>query len=77
MITMMIAMIMNLLSGTKVIKNARSRKRKLRKNLLLLGIHQDDGIGVCQKTKKKRQKNCLKNLLICCDLKDTTVYQDA
>ena len=71
----MIAMIMNLLSGTKVIKNARSRKRKLRKNFfLLLGIHQDDGIGVCQKTKKKRQKNCLKNLLICCDLKCINKY---
>ena len=54
MITMMIAIIMNLLSGTKVIKNARSRKHKLRKNFfLLLGINQDDGIGVCQKTKKK------------------------
>ena len=61
MITMMIAIIMNLLSGTKVIKNARSRKHKLRKKIfLLLGIHQDDGIGVCQKTKKKRQKNCFK-----------------
>ena len=24
----------------------------------MLGIHQDIGIGVCQKMKKKRQKNC-------------------
>ena len=24
----------------------------------MLGVHQGTGIGVCQKTKKKKQKNC-------------------
>ena len=48
----------NILSGTIVIKNERLRKQRLRKNsCLLLSIHQDIGIGVCQKMKKKEQKN--------------------
>ena len=48
---------MGLLSGAKAIKNVRHRKQKLEKNLCLLaGTHQDGGIGVFPKTKKKRQK---------------------
>ena len=48
-----------LLNGMIVIKNGRRRKQILRKSFyLLLGIHQDIGIGACQKTRKKRQKNC-------------------
>ena len=51
-ITMMI-----LLNAVKVIENERLKKQKLRKNsCLLLGIHQDIRIGVCQKMKNKRQK---------------------
>ena len=59
MITMTIAMMMSLSSGTKVIKNARPRKHKLKRNSYPLpGIPQDGGIGVFQKTKKQKQKNC-------------------
>ena len=55
---MIIAMMMNLLSGMMVIKNERLRKQRLRKNFCLLpGIYQDIEIGVCQKMKKKKQKN--------------------
>ena len=51
--------IIGLLSGTRVIKNEKLKKQILRKSsYLLLGIHQDIGIGVCQKMKKKKQKNC-------------------
>ena len=46
----------NVLSGTMVIKNGRLRRHKLRKNFCpLLGIHQDGGIGACQ---KKIHKSC-------------------
>ena len=39
-------------------KKRKVQKQRLRKNsCLLLGIHQDVGIGVCQNMKKKRQKN--------------------
>ena len=57
-IGIMMMMKINFLSGTMVIRNERFRKQRLRKNsCLLLGIHQDIGIGVCQKMKKKKQKN--------------------
>ena len=50
--------IIGLLSGMRVIKNERLKKQKLRKNsCLLLGIYQDIGIDVCQKMKKRKQKN--------------------
>ena len=59
MMTMVIAMIIGLLSGMMVIKNGRSRKPKLRENFCPVpGTHQDGGISVCQKMRKKRQKNC-------------------
>ena len=58
MITMTTAMMINLLNGTKAIKNAGFKKQRLRKNFcLLLGTHQGGGIDVCQETRKKRQKN--------------------
>ena len=54
----MIGIIISLLSGTTVIKNERPRKQGLRKNSCLLpDVHQTIGISVCQKMKKKRQKN--------------------
>ena len=41
---------MSLLSGMKVIKNKKLKKQRLRKNSPPLpGIHQDIGIGACQK----------------------------
>ena len=52
----------NFFNGTMVAKNRRARRHKLRKNSCpLLGSHQDDEIGVIQKTRKKRQKNCGNN----------------
>ena len=43
-------------------KNGRPWRHKFRKNFcLLLGVHQDGLIGVFQKTRKKRQKNCGSN----------------
>ena len=61
-VIMFTTMIMRLLSGRKVIKNEGPRKRKWRKSsYLLLGIHQGGRIGVCQKTKNKKQKNCGSN----------------
>ena len=43
-------------------KKGRPRRHKFRKNFCpLLGVHQDGGIGVFQKTRKKRQKNCGSN----------------
>ena len=58
MITITIATMIGLLNGIKVIKNERHRKQRLRKNsCLLLGIHQDIGIGVCQEMKKNKNKN--------------------
>ena len=57
MITMTITKMINLLNGTTVIKSEGLRKHKLKKSqYLLLGIHQDIGIGVCQKMKKKKKK---------------------
>ena len=56
-IRMMIMMKMNFLSGAMTIKNERHRKQRLRKNSgLLFGIHQDIGIGVYQKMKKRDRK---------------------
>ena len=50
----------NLCSGTKVVKNARLKKQRLRKNsCLLLGIHQDGGIGVCQRRRKTRNRKSM------------------
>ena len=47
-----------IINGMMAIKNEKHRKQRLRKNSsLLLGIHQDIEIGVCQKMKKKKQKN--------------------
>ena len=52
-------MMMILLSGIMVIKNARLKKSQSKKSsYLLLGIHQDGGIGVFLMMIKKRQKNC-------------------
>ena len=49
--------IIGLLSGMMVIKNEKLKKQILKKSsYLLLGIHQDIGISVCQKMKKKKQK---------------------
>ena len=57
MITMTITKMINLLNGTTVIKSEGLRKHKLKKSqYLLLGIHQDIGIGVCQKMKKKKKR---------------------
>ena len=65
MIMIIIAMMMSLLSGTKAIKNERLRKQRLKKNSSqILDTHQDDGIGVYQRTRKKRQKNCGSNMLM-------------
>ena len=53
-----IAMMMRLLGGTIAIKNARLKKQKQKKNCYPLpGIHQDGGADVCQKARKKKQKN--------------------
>ena len=55
--TLMIMII--LLGGAMHIKNARPRKQKQKKSsCLLLGTHQDTGIGVSQKMKKGIQKHC-------------------
>ena len=55
---MRIALMMDILSGMKVVKDAGLRKHKLKKSsCLLFGIHQDIGIGVCQKMKKGIQKH--------------------
>ena len=52
-------MTMRLLGGRKAIKNARPKKQNQKKNIyLLFGIHQDGGIGVFLKTRKKNQKVC-------------------
>ena len=49
----------NLLSSMKVIKNERLKKQKKKMiECLLLGTHQDGGIGVFSEMKKKRQKTC-------------------
>ena len=49
--------IMRLLSGTMVIKNVRPKRQKMKKSYgLLLGIHQDGGIGACQKIRKTDRK---------------------
>ena len=59
MMTMIIVM-MKLLGGMRIIKNARPRKQKLRKNFcLLLGILIVRGIGACQ-----GQKKCGSNMLM-------------
>ena len=59
MMTMSIAMIIGLLSGAMVIKNAKPKKPQYKKSsYTLLGIHQDGGIFVFLKTRKERQKNC-------------------
>ena len=61
----------NFLSGKKVIKNERLRRQGLKKNsFLLLGIHENIGVGVCQKMNKKRQKSFGRKhrLFISCDL---------
>ena len=51
--------IIGLLSGMLVIKNEKLKKQRLRKSsYLLLDIHQGGGIGICQKMKNKKQKNC-------------------
>ena len=43
----------------KVIKNERLKKQKKKMiECLLLGTHQDGGIGVFSEMKKKRQKTC-------------------
>ena len=57
MMTMIIAMMMSSLGGMMVIKNAEPRKQKSRKKFgPLFCIHQDGGIGVCQKMKKKKKE---------------------
>ena len=51
-------MMINLLGGMKVIKNERLKKHKIKKNFYQLpGIHQDTGIGVCQKTRRGGRSN--------------------
>ena len=56
-IGIMVMMKINFLSGMMVIKNEKLKKQRLGKNsCLLLGIHQDTGIGVCQKMKKRDRK---------------------
>ena len=66
MVIIEIIMVMKIkfLGGMMGIKKERPRKQRLRKSsYLLLDIHQDIGIGVCQKMKnktnktKKKQKN--------------------
>ena len=53
MMTIMFAMIMRWLSDTKVIKNVRPRKHKLKKSYYLLpGIPIVWWIGACQKTRR-------------------------
>ena len=53
--TLTITMMMILLSATKAIKNVRLKKPQLKKNSLPLpGTHQDGGIGVFLRMKKKR-----------------------
>ena len=55
---MNIAMMLRFLSGIKTMKNGKPKNQKQRKSsYTLLGIHQDIEIGVCQKTKNKRQKD--------------------
>ena len=57
--TMITVIVIDLLSGTKVIvfdnfRTARPRKQKLRNNFfLLIDIYQDAGIGVSQKMRKR------------------------
>ena len=50
MITMTIAMMIGLSSGTKAIKTVRPKKS----SYLLLGIHQGTGIGVFLRMRKKK-----------------------
>ena len=80
---MNIAMMMRFLSGIKTMKNGKPKNQKQRKSsYTLLGIHQDIEIGVCQKTKNKRQKDYghkYRPFCVCCpdakfffDLKRTT-----
>ena len=59
MMTIIAVTMMRLLNGTMVIRPGRHKKPQ-QKNYFypLPGIHQDIGIGVCQKTRKKRHKNC-------------------
>ena len=55
MITMTIAMMINLLSGMKVIKNARLKKPQENKGSYpLLDIYQGPGIGVFLRMGKKK-----------------------
>ena len=54
---MTIAMMIRSLSGATVMKIAKPRKQKLRKNVCPLpGIHQDDGIGAFLMTRKETEK---------------------
>ena len=56
---MMMMVKINFLSGMMGIKDERLKKLQLKKGSYpLLGIHQGGGIGACQRTKRKRQKNC-------------------
>ena len=59
MMTMIIATMMNLLSGTMAIKNARPRStNKRRVNAYCLASIKRGGIGVFPRMKQKKQKNC-------------------
>ena len=57
--TMTIAMIMNLLTGTMVIKKCKTQKAKTKEELMPIACtHQVEGIGVFLRIRKNRQKNC-------------------
>ena len=52
---MTIAIMINLLSGTKAIKNEKHKKHKLKKSSYqLLDIYQGTGIGVFLRMRKKK-----------------------
>ena len=53
----MTTMMIDLLGGTKVIKNARFKKQKLKKNFYsLLGTHQGVGLVHVRRRKKRDRK---------------------
>ena len=60
---MTIALMVDILSDMKVIKNVRPKNQGLRRAFYpLLGIHQDIGIGVFLKMKKRGRKIMGKNI---------------
>ena len=60
--TRIIVMIMGLLRGTMALNNARNREKRFTESYYLQdGIHQNGGIGVCQKMRKKSMEKLWKD----------------